>query len=100
MITLDARSQAVALFEIAVGSLSRVELHPREVFKAAIRTGAHSIILLHNHPSGQPEPSQSDILITERMVEAGRLVGMPVVDHIVLTATDHRSLAELGMMPD
>jgi len=97
-ILLDARQRVQALLAVAVGSLSQVDVHPRELFRDAIRHRAHSIILAHNHPSGSAEPSQADLDLTVRMVEAGKLVGIPVLDHIVTTKRGTTSLASAGLM--
>jgi DNA repair protein RadC len=83
---------------VAVGSLAQVEVHPREVVLAAVRVRAHSIVLAHNHPSQDPEPSEADVDLTRRLVEVGRLVGIPVLDHLVVTATEAVSLASMGFV--
>ncbi len=98
MLMLNARQRVLEFRIIAVGSLAQVDVNPRELFRPAIRAGAHSIILCHNHPSGDPEPSESDVELTRRMVDAGRLVGIPVLDHLVVTRDDSASLAALGLM--
>ena len=69
---------------VTYGLVDQALAHPREVFKAAIRWGAHAIIVAHNHPSGDPAPGKDDIRLTERLVEAGRIVGIPVIDHLIL----------------
>lgn len=83
---------------IAVGSLSQVEVHPREVFVPALRCRAHSIVAAHNHPSGDPEPSEADVDLTKRLVECGRLVGIPVLDHLIVTAREALSMASIGLI--
>jgi len=93
--SLDTRQGLVGADVIAVGSVNGVEVHPREVFRAAIRRGASGVVLLHNHPSGDPTPSDDDIDLTRRLVAAGHALGIPVVDHVVVTRTsDHVSLAQ------
>ena len=82
---LDARQKPLAVTTVAVGSLSQVDTHPREVFKEAVRIAGHSIIMAHNHPSGDYGPSESDIELTDRMVLAGQILGIPILDHLILT---------------
>lgn len=93
---LDARQQVIDMMAVAVGSLADVAIHPRELFKEGIRRNAHSIILAHNHPSGDAKPSQADYELTRRMQEVGGLVGIPVLDHIVVTPDRHFSMAAHG----
>ena len=81
---LNVKNEVIATEDISVGGLSSAPVHPREVFTNAIKRGANSIVLIHNHPSGNPEPSRSDILLTERLEEAGKLIGIGIVDHIVI----------------
>ena len=81
---LDAKSKVTAYVEITRGTLSASLVHPREVFGAAVRLGAASIIVAHNHPSGDPRPSAEDVATTERLVQCGNVLGIPVLDHIVL----------------
>ena len=73
-------------------------VHPREVFKAAIQQTAASIILVHNHPSGDPTPSREDIEVTARMVQVGRVMDIPVLDHIILGNDNYISLKEKGVI--
>ena len=81
---LDARNRIVAHEITSIGSQTASLVHPREVFKSAILKGACSIILAHNHPSGDPSPSKDDVDLTHRLVEAGRLIGIDVLDHIII----------------
>jgi DNA repair protein RadC len=81
---LNTRHVVVREELVSVGSLSASIVHPREVFRSAILETAASLILVHNHPSGDPSPSEDDIQITQRLAEVGELVGIPVVDHVVL----------------
>lgn len=94
-ILLDARQSVVDVLGVAVGSLSQVDVHPRELFREAVRRGAHSVILAHNHPSGDAHASQADIDLTQRMIEVGKLVGIPVLDHIIVTRKGSESLARV-----
>ena len=81
---LDVRGQPIGFEQIAQGTLTACLVHPREVFGPAIRIRAAQIVLVHNHPSGDPSPSDEDYRLTERMMEAGQLLGIPVVDHVVI----------------
>ena len=82
--TLDTKNQINGIFEVSRGSLNASIVHPREVFKRALLQNANSIILLHNHPSGNPKPSKEDVGITNRLVEAGDLLGIRVLDHNII----------------
>lgn len=84
LILLDAKSQLISIPEITKGGLTSSIVHPREVFKEAIRRSSAAIILVHNHPSGIPDPSEEDIKITHRLLKAGELMGIEVLDHIVI----------------
>jgi DNA repair protein RadC len=93
---LDSRSRIIGLEEVAVGTLTAALVHPRELFKAAILANAHSLVIVHNHPSGDPEPSTEDIALTKRLVEAGELLGITVIDHVVIGDGRYQSFSELG----
>lgn len=84
--------------EISVGSLSASLVHPRETFKAAIRESAAAVIFIHNHPSGDIKPSQEDILLTRRLVQAGEVIGIQVLDHIIIGDGAHFSFRDNGML--
>ena len=95
---LDVRNRVVAHEITSIGSQTASLVHPREVFKSAILKGACSIILSHNHPSGDPSPSKDDIDLTHRLVEAGRLMGIDVLDHIIVAPPNRNlSMKETGM---
>jgi DNA repair protein RadC len=96
---LDARARVRLVRTIAIGSVSHVDVHPREVFRPLVRAGMHTAIAVHNHPSGEPEPSQADVELTRRLAEVGRLLGIPLLDHLVVTRTRSVSLAALGVVP-
>jgi DNA repair protein RadC len=81
---------------VATGILDQVIVHAREVFRAAIVSAAHAVVLMHNHPGGDPTPSDADIRITRELVRAGQLLKLEVLDHIIVTPFKHRSLRELG----
>jgi len=83
---------------VSQGILNASLVHPREVFKIAISESAASIILLHNHPSANPEPSQEDLNITRQLVEAGEIIGIKVYDHIIIAGSEYRSFAEMGLI--
>ncbi len=84
--------------ELTSGTLNASLVHPREVFKAAIDHGAASIIVVHNHPSGNPEPSAEDLQITRQLAEAGKIVGIPLRDHLIVAGGGYTSLAERGVL--
>jgi len=92
ILSLDARSNLINIKTISVGSLDANIVHPREVFKKAIECSAASVILVHNHPSGDPEPSEDDLEITKRLTEAGKLLGIMVLDHIIVTKNGFLSM--------
>ncbi len=97
-LALDARHRVLALRRVAQGSATCVEVHPREVFGPAVREGGAAVIVAHNHPSGDPEPSSEDTALTARLVRAGELLGIPLLDHLVVGASSFVSLAERGIM--
>ena len=82
--TLDTKNQINGIFEVSRGNLNASVVHPREVFKRALLQNANSILLLHNHPSGDPTPSKEDIAITRRLVKAGDILGIKVLDHVIV----------------
>jgi len=93
---LDARNRVIGQRTISVGSLQTNIVHPREVFKEAIARSSAALIVLHNHPSGDPSPSEDDKAITARLKEAGNLIGIPLLDHIIIGAGKFVSLKEKG----
>jgi len=95
---LDNRHRLIRLQRIAVGSLSASVVHPRELFKEAIAASAAAVILAHNHPSGDPEPSDHDVALTKRLVQAGKLLGIEVLDHLIVGAEGTVSLKALGVI--
>jgi DNA repair protein RadC len=101
---LDTQNRILSERRITVGLLNSSLVHPREVFAPAIALAAASCILAHNHPSGDPDPSPEDLEVTQQLVESGRLLGIPVRDHIVLGDSTFVSLLERGLlvptMPD
>ncbi|ERJ79738.1 putative DNA repair protein RadC [Peptostreptococcaceae bacterium oral taxon 113 str. W5053] len=83
VLLLDTKNNVFYEEQISVGTLNASLVHPRDVFRLAVKRSAKSIVLMHNHPSGDPEPSREDLLLTKRLLEAGDLLGIPVLDHIV-----------------
>ena len=94
---LDTRNQLIKVAEISVGSLDSSLVHPREVFKEAISATAASVIFAHNHPSGDPTASEDDIRLTKRLAEAGEIVGIDVLDHIIIGDKNYLSLKREGL---
>jgi DNA repair protein RadC len=94
---LDTRNRLIKVAEIAIGSLDASIVHPREVFKEAISASAASVIFAHNHPSGITEASEDDIKLTKRLVKAGEIVGIDVLDHIIIGDKDYLSLKREGL---
>ena len=98
VLLLNAKNHILALKTISVGTLTSSVVHPREVFQAAIEQSAASVILVHNHPSGDPAPSGEDLAVTRRMVEAGEIMDIPVLDHVIVGYDKFISLKEEGMI--
>jgi len=92
IIVLNSRNYSVA--EISIGSLNASVVHPREVFAEAIKHKAASVILVHNHPSGDPQPSDNDLAVTKRLIESGKILGIEVIDHIIVTKDNFFSFKE------
>jgi DNA repair protein RadC len=99
MIALDVRRGIISCVELSTGCLTASLVHPREVFKAAIDARAAALVLFHNHPSGNPEPSAEDLALTRRLAAAGSLMGVEVLDHVVLGAgASYVSMKERGIL--
>ncbi|WP_374717465.1 DNA repair protein RadC [Neobacillus sp.] len=96
VVSLDTKNQPVSINVCHIGSLNASIVHPREVMKSAILSNAASIIVGHNHPSGKVEPSREDIEVTKRLVEAGKIIGIDVLDHIIVGDDAFTSLKEKG----
>jgi len=94
---LDTRNRLIRVAEISVGSLDASIVHPREVFKEAVSASAASVIFVHNHPSGDPEASEDDTALTKRLAEAGEIMGIDVLDHIIIGGSKHLSLKREGL---
>ena len=95
---LDTRNQEIKREIISIGSLNASLVHPREVFEPAVRYSAAQIIVAHNHPSGDPEPSEEDLETTKRLVEAGKIMGIEVLDHIIVAGDKFLSFKEKGLL--
>ena len=95
-IHLNTKMQIESKQIISIGSLDSAPVHPREVFSPAVRRSAGSVAFVHNHPSGDPEPSAADINSTRRLVEVGELLGIPVIDHIIIGDGSYVSMKGLG----
>ena len=96
IIILNSRNWSVA--EVSIGSLNASIVHPREVFSEAIKNKAASVIFVHNHPSGDPEPSEDDLEITKRLVDGGKILGIEVVDHIIVAKDKFMSFKEKNLI--
>jgi len=94
---LDVRNRLISREIVSLGHLSSALVHPREVFKAAILANAAAVALVHNHPSGDTEPSREDVELTRRLVRAGELLGIPVLDHVIIAGSRHCSIMEKGL---
>ena len=94
---LDAKNRLISREVVSIGHLTAALVHPREAFKAAILANAASIAFAHNHPSQSTEPSREDLDLTRRLYKAGELLGIPVLDHVVITANGYCSIAERGL---
>ena len=98
LLTLDTKNKITSISTICIGSLNASVVHPREVFKEAIQRGSASIIVCHNHPSGDPNPSKEDINITLRLKECGKIMGIELLDHIIIGNNKYVSLKEKGII--
>ena len=98
LITLNTRNKVTSITNVSVGTLNASLVHPREVFRDAIRQSASSIVLAHNHPSGDETPSEEDLKITKRLIEAGKIIGIEVLDHIIIGKDSFCSFKEKALM--
>lgn len=98
LILLNTRNKIIGLSTVSIGTLNASLVHPREVFKDAIRHSASSVVVAHNHPSGDPEPSEEDMKITRRLVESGKILGIEVLDHIIIGKDTFISLKMKGLL--
>jgi DNA repair protein RadC len=95
---LDGKNRIICLDLVSVGSLNQAIVHPREVFKTALLTASAGLICVHNHPTGDPNPSSEDIAITRRLKEAGEIIGINLLDHIIIGSPDIFSFAERSLL--
>jgi len=96
---LSTSNNLITIHTISIGTLNSSLVHPREVFKLALMVNAASVVVSHNHPSGNAEPSQEDIAITKQLVEAGKILGIPLYDHVIITeGNGFTSLVERGLI--
>lgn len=98
VVCLNTKNEPTAIHAAAVGTLNNIDIHPREIFKAAILANSDKIILVHNHPSGDPNPSKSDMEITKRLKQVGEIIGIPVLDHVIIGNGKLASLRALGVI--
>ncbi|NLC70613.1 MAG: DNA repair protein RadC [Desulfuromonadaceae bacterium] len=98
VLMLDSKNRLLKEMEISVGSLTASIVHPREVFAPVLRESAASVIFIHNHPSGDPQPSREDMEITSRLRQAGELLGIRVLDHVIVGSEGYTSFADQGWM--
>ncbi len=94
VVCLSSANKIIRYEKISIGNLNSSVVHPREIFKAAIENNSASIILIHNHPSENPEPSNEDISITKKLVEAGKIMDIPIFDHIIIAGNSYTSFVE------
>ncbi|NLU50602.1 MAG: DNA repair protein RadC [Syntrophomonadaceae bacterium] len=95
---LDRKNHVISIETISIGGLHSSIVHPREVFKPAVKRSAAGVILIHNHPSGDPSPSQEDIEVTRRLVQAGQIMGIEVLDHIIIGDRQYYSMKGQGII--
>lgn len=98
LLTLNGAHEIISVAIISIGLVNRTVVHPREVFFKAINDLATSVIICHNHPSGKVEPSPEDIELTKRLVSAGELIGIPVLDHLIISKNGYISLLKRGLL--
>lgn len=96
VVGVDVQLRPLFVLTAAIGTLDACPMHPREVFKAAVLHNCHGLFLGHNHPSGDPEPSREDWRVTERLVAAGKILGIEVLDYVIIAGDRHCSLRERG----
>jgi DNA repair protein RadC len=96
VLMLNTRRRVKGHYLVSIGTMDTILVHPREVFRLAIMTSAAAIVLTHNHPSGDPTPSEADIRVTRDLIRAGQLLKIEILDHLVMGNPNHTSLRELG----
>ena len=98
VVGLNNRNEIIREEMVAKGTLNECYVEPREVFRPLITEAAARAVLVHNHPSGDPSPSPNDVALTRRLAKAGELMGVPILDHVIITRSGHASLRDLGLM--
>lgn len=98
VLMLDPKGKIIAIENISTGDLTSSPVHPRETFRSAIKRSAAGVIFVHNHPSGDPSPSNDDIVVTKKLIEAGKVLGISVLDHIVIGDGIYYSMKENGII--
>jgi len=93
---LDNKNNVIGWTKISMGTVSETIVHPRDVFRVAVRENASAIIVVHNHPTGETTPSREDLSTTNRLVDAGKTIGIPIVDHVIIGDNKYYSLKEGG----
>lgn len=97
VLLLDTRNRIIKSVRISQGGLAAAVIHPRDIFREAVKANAASIVLVHNHPSGDSSPSQADIESTRKFAELGKMMGIPVLDHVIIGAESSSSFSRLGL---
>lgn len=95
---LNTKNRVLSIQKVAVGTLNRSNVHPRELFRGAIKKSAAAMILVHNHPSGDTTPSKDDLDVTKRLCEVGRIIGIEILDHIIIGDNEYTSIKSEGLM--
>jgi len=98
VLSLDSRNTLIRVSDVSIGTLNASLVHPREVFEPVVKNLAAQVILAHNHPSGDPEPSEDDLELNKRLVEAGKILGIEVIDHIIIGRSGYLSFKEKGLL--
>jgi DNA repair protein RadC len=98
VVLLDSKQKLIRFATVSVGSLDKALVEPRDVFRPAIASGAASVVIVHNHPSGDPKPSEQDILLTRELIVCGKILGVEVLDHIIIGVSNHVSFSESKLM--
>lgn len=96
VVALDTKNQPTGWHVVSIGTLNSTLVHPREIFRFAILSEAHAVMFVHNHPSGDPTPSEADDILTARLVEAGKILGVQVLDHVIIGSHEWYSYADHG----
>jgi DNA repair protein RadC len=97
VLILNTRRKVKGHYLVSIGTLDSIMIHPREVFKLALMTSASAIVIMHNHPSGEPQPSDADIKVTRDLIRAGQLLKVEILDHVIMGNPAHCSMRELGL---